>query len=198
MYVARTILLATLLLSCASLGFGQKFCRSVHSPYKHTANIASRYDEHARRMKTVLEYPNFDGGGDGFTIYATFYHHDVKLGTTPTVDLTFLFASSQSSTQHARDLSLSVNGRPLAFTGPIQFASQTGHHTTIEQARITITYEKLLEITSGRKAEVRLGSTSRKLTDDNLEALRELASLLAPYSQWAKHGGSSGTAWTVH
>jgi hypothetical protein len=197
MYFARTILLATLLLGCASLGFGQKFCRSVHSPYKHTANIASRYDERARRMQTVLEYPKFDGGGNGFTIYATFYHHDVKLGT-PTVDLYFLFASSQSSSQHARDLSLSVNGRPLAFAGPVQFASQTNHHTTIDQARITITYEKLLEITSGRKTEVRLGSTSRKLTDDNLEALRELGSLLAPYSQWAKRGGAPGTAWNVH
>ena len=197
MYFARTFLLAILLLSCASLGFGQKFCRSVHSPYKHTANIVSRYDEHARHMKTVLEYPKFDGMGNGFTIYATFYHHDVKLGT-PTVDLYFLFASPQSSSQHARDLGLNINGRPLALTGPIQFASQTENHMTIEQARINITYEKLLEITSGQKAEVRLGSASRRLSEDNLEALRELASLLAPYSQWAKRGGAPGAAWAVH
>jgi hypothetical protein len=197
MYFARAILLAMLLLSCASLGFGQKFCRIARSPYKHTASIASRYDDHTHRMKTVLEYPNFDGGGDGFTIYAAFYHHDVKLGFTPTIDLTFLFTSQQSSGQHARDLSLSVNGRPLAFNGPVRFVSQKDRHLAIDTASITITYENLLELTSGRKTEVRLGSTSHKLTEDNLEALRELASLLAPYAQWAKQGGAPGSAWTV-
>jgi hypothetical protein len=198
MYIARAILLAMLLLSCASLGFGQKFCRVASSPFKHTASIANKYDDHAHRMKTVLEYPRFDGGGSGFTIYASFYHHNVKLGFTPTVDLTFIFANAQSSSQHARDLSLSVNGRPLAFAGPIQFASQKDKHTTVDAVKITITYENLLEITSGRKTEVRFGSTSRKLSEDNLEALRELASLLAPYSQWARQGSAPGSAWTVH
>jgi hypothetical protein len=195
MYFARAILLALLLLGCASLGFGQKFCRVARSPYKHTANIASRYDEHARSMETILEYPNFDGGG--FSIYAAFYNHDVKLGYTPTVDLTFLFGSSQSLSQHARDLSLSVNGQPMALAGPVQFVSHKEHNATIDAVRITLTYEKLLELTSGRKAEVRFGSTSHKLSEDNLEALRELASMLAPYAQWARQRRAPGTAWSA-
>jgi hypothetical protein len=196
MYFARAILLALLLLGCVSLGFGQKYCRNTPSPFKHKADITSRIDERSHRMKTVLEYPDFDGGGNGFTIYAAFYHQDVKLAVMPTVDLTFLFASTQSTSHHASDLSLSVNDRPLALVGPIQFTSQKGHKTAIDAARITITYDKLLEITRGRRAEVRLGSTSHRLTEDNLEALRELASMLEPYAQWAR-GRAPGSAWTV-
>lgn len=198
MYFVRVCLLLMLLIGSASLGLGQS-CRNARPPYKHTASVATRYDPGARRMQVILEYPDFEAGkGEGFTILASFYHHDPKLRGTPSVNLTFIFVSSQSISQHARDLTVTVNGNPWALSGPVQYSSEKERHSVINAASVTLSYAKLLEITTSRKTEVQLGASSHKLTTDNLEALRELASQLAPYEQWAKQGNAASSAWSVH
>ncbi len=192
MSFARLALLALVLVITASIGFGQT-CRITHVNSKHSASITCKFDQRARSMRTVLEYPEYEG--DGLSIYATFYHHDMKLGYTPSVELTFLFGSKQSSASHARDLRISLNGQPFALPGAVQYFSEKEGHVSVEAARITITYEKLLELVNGRRAEVQLGGTSRKLSNDNIEALRDLSYQLAPYAQWSRNGG--GKAWVV-
>lgn len=187
--LVRIPLLMSLLAVCASIGFGQKFCRPTPpSPYKHTALIVSKIDKKAGKYKTVMEYPALDVmRGARFTLAASFFHHDLKLGVAPTIDLAFAFVSEQANSQHAHDLSILINGQPWVLSAPVEYASKKLEKgLLVETTRMTLTYEKLSEITKARSVRVRLGALEYPLSFDNLEALREVASQIEPYLTWNK------------
>lgn len=199
MFFVRATLLMILTLTCVSLGYAQRYCTVPQSPYKHSALVVSRFDQSAGKMKTVLEYPPLDvKRGDRFTLYAFFFHHDLRLHETPTLDVTFVFASQQSSAAHSHDLSIFINGKPWGYVGPVQYVGKKEPHGFfLEAARMTLSYESLLQIISGRRVEARLGVTVYPLTEDHLEALREIASQLAPYAQWEQHNPTALSSWSV-
>ena len=142
-----------------------------------------------------MEYPQLDpSNGVRFTLAASFYHQDMRLPTPPSVDLTFIFISPESSSSHARPLSLFLNGRPWspAANPSVQYSSAKDHKFVIERAKVTLTYESLLQLINSRRIDARLGSSTYQLSEDNLEALRDLARQLAPYSPQAKQKGTQG------
>jgi hypothetical protein len=150
--------------------------------------ILSQFDKKAGKFKTVMEYPPLDvKSGVRRTIAAAFYHHDMKLGIVPDVNLTFAFVTDQSASQHPRDISLLVNGRPWAFGELVRYDSRKLEKgLVLETATLTLSYENLQEIIRARSVQARLGALDYQLSFDNLEALREIASQVEPYASWNK------------
>lgn len=168
-------------LTFTATGYAQKFCTvAPPSPYKHNALIVTSYDQRARRMKTTLEHPNDLGGG--MHLAASFYYTDPRLRATPVIDLVFVAASKQPRFRDAHDLSLLPEGSAgWAFSGPAQYSTGDGPKgTKLERAKITLSYADLLNLTRARRVRVRLGMTEFELSNNHLESLREVASLMAP------------------
>jgi len=177
----RIPLLFGLFLFFTTTGYAQKFCTvAPPSPFKHNALIVTSYDQRARRMKTTLEHPNDLGGG--LHLAASFYYTDPRLRTPPTIDIIIVAASKQPRFREAHDLSLRPDGNSAwAFTGPAQYSTDDGPKgTKLEKTRITLTYADLLNLTKARRVRARLGATEFELSNNHLEALREVASLMAP------------------
>ncbi|HJU56313.1 MAG TPA: hypothetical protein VJ715_17150 [Pyrinomonadaceae bacterium] len=177
----RIPLLFGLFLTFTATGYAQKFCTvSPPSPYKHNAEIVTSYDQRARRMKTTLEHPN--DLGNGLHLAASFYYTDPRLRVTPMIDIIFVAASKQLRFRDAHDLSLRPEGNSAwAFSGPAQYSTGDGPKgMKLERNKITLSYTELLNITKARRVRVRLGATEFELSNNHLEALREVASLMAP------------------
>ncbi len=177
----RIPLLFGLFLFFTTTGYAQKFCTvAPPSPFKHNALIVTSYDQRARRMKTTLEHPNDLGGG--LHLAASFYYTDPRLSARPTIDLVFVAASKQPRFREAHDLSLRPDGNSAwAFTGPAQYSTDDGPKgLKLEKTRVTLSYADLLNLTRARRVRVRLGMAEFELSNNHLEALREVASLMAP------------------
>ena len=177
----RIPLLIGLSLFFTATGYAQKFCVAAPpSPYKHNALIVTSYDQRARRMKTTLEHPN--DLGDGLHLAASFYYTDPRLRTPPTIDIIIVAASKHPRFRDSHDLSLMPEGNSgWAFSGPAQYSTDDGPKgTKLERAKITLSYADLLNLTRARRVRLRLGATEVELTNNHLESLREVASLMAP------------------
>lgn len=177
----RIPLLLGLFLFFTSTGYAQKFCTvAPPSPYKHNALIVTSYDQRARRMKTTLEHPNDLGGG--LRLAASFFYTDPRLRSTPMIDLVFVAASKQPRFREAHDLSLMPEGNNAwAFNGPAQYSTGDGPKgMKLERNKITLSYTDLLNLTRAKRVRVRLGMTEFELSNNHLESLREVASLMAP------------------
>jgi len=177
----RVPLLYAIFLSFAATGYAQKFCTvSPPSPYKHNALIVTSYDQRARRMKTTLEHPNDLGGG--LRLAASFYYTDPRLRTPPTIDIIIVAASKQPRFRDSHDLSFMPEGNSSwSFRGPAQYSTGDGPKgMKLERNKITLTYADLLNLTRARRVRVRLGMTEVELSNNHLESLREVASLMAP------------------
>jgi hypothetical protein len=176
----RVPLLVVFLFSFAATGYAQKFCTvAPPSPFKHNGLIVTTYDQAARRMKTTLEHPRTLG--DGIYLYASFFYQDPRLGSTPTVDIFFIFASKEPKYRHSHHLSLKTDGNAWPFTSAAQYYTEKGSRgMTIEKTKMTLTYAGLQNLIKARRVTVRLGLTEFELTNNHLEALREMASLMAP------------------
>ena len=177
----RIPLLLGLFLFFTSTGYAQKFCTvAPPSPYKHNALIVTSYDQRARRMKTTLEHPN--DLGDGLHMAASFFYTDPRTRSTPMIDLIFVAASKHPRFREAHDLSLRPEGNSAwTFSGPAQYSTDDGPKgTKLERNKITLSYTDLLNLTKARRVRVRLGATEFELSNNHLEALREVASLMAP------------------
>lgn len=183
--LCRIPLLALFVLICSSFGFAQRYCEiPPPSPFHHSAEITTALDKRANAMRTVMQYPRQPGkNGEGFYLAASFLHQDFRLQTVPTVDLYFTVVSEAKEFEHAHDVKLLVNGQGLAFVGPVQYASTKDHGVNVETTKVTVTYETLSQIIKARSVETRIGPTSFHLSNNNLEALREVASLIEPYTR---------------
>lgn len=162
--------------------FAQKFCTvAPPSPFKHNALIVTSYDQRARRMKTTLEHPQTLGNGQH--LYASFYYQDLRLRSAPTIDIFFVSASKQPRYRDSHNLSITADGNAWPLGGVTQYYTEDGARgTTIEKTKITLTYSGLLSLTRARRVKARLGASEFELTNNHLEALREIASLMAPPS----------------
>jgi hypothetical protein len=177
----RIPLLLAISLSFTATGYAQKFCTvSPPSPFKHNALIVTSYDQQARRMKTTLEHPS--ALGDGLHLAASFYYQDPRLRSAPMIDITFVAASKQPRFREAHHLSLQPEGNSAwTFSGPAQYSTGDGPKgTKLEKTRITLSYTDLLNLTRARRVRARLGASEFELSNNHLEALREVASLMAP------------------
>ncbi|MGB7921905.1 MAG: hypothetical protein WCF57_01540 [Pyrinomonadaceae bacterium] len=182
----RIILLAVaFILACSISGFAQKrFCEiPPPSPFKHNALIVTRYDKPTKRMKTVLEHPVSLGHAAGETLYlsASFFFSDPKLRMRPMLDIHLISVSKEPKLRNSRDLSLLADYARLPLVGPTQYQSgKTEKGLVQEVLTATITYDTLFNLIRSKRVTAQLGSAQLELTNNHLESLREVASLMVP------------------
>ena len=182
----RIPLLCVLLLTFSATGLAQKFCTvSPPSPFHHNALIVTSFDASTGRMKTTLEHPH--SIGDGLYMRAAFFYQDRRLRTPPTIDIYFVTASKKPRYNEVHDLSILADGRALQSVGGEQYFTEHGERTTtVEKMRLTLTYASLVTLTKAQRVTVRLGSTKVELSNNHLESLREIASMMMPPSGAAR------------
>lgn len=173
----RVPLLAVFLFTCTITGFAQKYCDvPPPSPYKHSALIMTGYDSATRKVKTTLEHPRALNGG--IYLYASFFQQDRRLRTSPVIEIVFISVSREKY-RDAHNVSFLADGRAWPFVSATQYFTETaedGHG--LEKTRLTLTRESLIDLLKSRKVKARLGSTEFELSNNHLDSLRELASLM--------------------
>lgn len=184
MLMTRFFLVTFLLVVCASSSFSQKrFCpKPPPSPFKHSGEIVTSFDASVHKMRATLEHPNVLGKGlDTLYLTATFVYQDSQHPTPPTLDISFISTSLVPKYRATHDLIFFCDGQQHALRSVPRYQSRTDDQGTIYEAtRVTLSYEDLMAITHSKKVAARLGQTEFEMTNDHLEALRELVNMLAP------------------
>lgn len=152
------------------------------SPFKHSGQIVTSFDSATRRMRTTLEHPRVLGkGADSVYLSASFVHQDPRRPSAPAVEVALISSSTALKYRDAHNLVFVCDGKMRRAASVARYQSRTeAAGMILEATRITLTYDDLLAITHSRKVAARLGATEFELTNNHLEALRELASLVAP------------------
>ncbi|HEX8709297.1 MAG TPA: hypothetical protein VF723_13715 [Pyrinomonadaceae bacterium] len=179
----RIPLLFALILTCTGIGSAQKFCEAAPpSPFKHSALIVTSYDPVVRRMKTTLEHPRAISKQDGgLYLYASFFYQDRRVRQPPSIDLYFIAVSKRPHYREAHELSILADGQSWPFTGLAQYATEPGEKgLTLEKIKVTLSYPSFVNLLRARKVQARLGGSEFELTNNHLESLREIASLMMP------------------
>lgn len=182
----RIPLLLAILVTFSATGFAQKYCTAPPpSPFKHNALIVTSFDQRAGRMKTTLEHPR--SLGDGVYLAASFFYQDRRLRSIPTIDVFFLAPSKKPKYREFHDLSLFTDNVPLPTAGEPQYSTASADKgLTVEKIKITLTYSGLVGLIRARRVTARLGATEFELSNNHLESLREIASLMSPPSNVAR------------
>ena len=185
-FSARLLTLVALVaFSCVSPALAQKrMCPTPPpSPFKHSGTIVTSYDRNAGGMRTTLTHPRALGStADALYMTASFLYPNPKRPSRLAVDIAFVSASRQARYQGAHNLVFLADGRELPLVGaPTQYqTAKAGDGQLLEATRVTLPYDMLLSLLHARRVTARLGSNEVELTGHHLEALRELASLMAP------------------
>jgi hypothetical protein len=178
--VSRLLLSAALLTLFAATAFPQKrLCpKPPPSPYKHEGEIVTSFDSRGGGMRTTLQHPRAIGGGaEVYHLAASFMHQSTKRPGTPALELVLYTNVPGARPQDAGSVSLVLDGQTRPFAQNASFRSQPGGGNAV---RLTLSYADLSELTHARNASVRLGVAQLQLTNNHLESLREMLSLLAP------------------
>jgi hypothetical protein len=184
------LLIAILLLSLpTSAALAQKrMCpKPPPSPFHHDGQIVTTFDGRAGGMRTSLQHPTPVGRGvETFYLAATFMHQDPRRGGTPSLELYLVSATPAARLQGSQDLVLVLDGQPHTFSRSVSYRSRAdGSGGTEDSARMTLAYADAAALTHARTVVARVGGVEVELTNNHLEALRELVSLMAPSpSRW--------------
>lgn len=181
---SRLLLSAALLTLLAATALPQKrLCpKPPPSPFKHDGEIVTSFDSRAGGMRTTLEHPRaIADGTELYHLAASFLHQSTKRPGTPTLELV-LYTTAPAARPHVGEsVSLVLDGQAHPFAQNASFRQQSGGSAV----RLTLSYADLSALTHARKAAVQLGGAQLQLTNNHLESLRELLSLLAPSpSRW--------------
>ncbi len=190
--IPRFVLCAALLAASSSTAFPQKQRKTAcpvppPSPFKHSGQIATSFDRSANGMRTTLQHPrSLAAAGASIYLSASFTHQDPRRPATPTLELTFVSVAPVQKFRDAHDLVLTFDGARRSFAGATSYQTRdNGPGSTLEAAKVQLSYDDVRAITRARKVAAHLGPADFELTDNHLEALRELASLMAPSpSRW--------------
>ena len=174
----------SLLTLLAAAGYAQKrLCPTPPpSPFKHDGQIVTSFDGRAGGMRTTLQHPRpLGGGGGSYYLAATFMYQDPRRPAAPTLDLILVSASPAANLRAGQQLVFVLDGQPRAFARNVSYRSQTAADgTTLRSARITLSYADASAMTRARSVVARVGGADIEFTNNHLEALREMVSLLAP------------------
>ena len=177
---SRLLLSAALLTLFAATAFPQKrLCpKPPPSPFKHDGEIVTSFDSRAGGMRTSLQHPRaIASGAELFYLAASFMHQSPKRPGTPALELV-LYTTVPSAQPHSgQSVSLVLDGQARPFTQNASFRQQPGGGDAV---RLTLSYADLAALTQARHASVQLGGAQLQLTNNHLESLREMQSLLAP------------------
>ena len=170
--------------SSAASAFAQKrYCEiPPPSPFKHNALIVTRYDKPAKRMKTVLEHPlSLGHGSDALYLSASFFFSDPRLRARPMLEISIISVSKEPKYRNAHDVTILADAARAPLVGQAQYQSGKGENGLVQEVvRATITYNTLFNLIRAKRVTAQLGSTQFELTNNHLESLREVASLMVP------------------
>ncbi|HEX8723514.1 MAG TPA: hypothetical protein VF736_23050 [Pyrinomonadaceae bacterium] len=147
------------------------------SPFKHDGEIVTTFDSRAGGMRTTLEHPRALGkGAELYHLAASFMHQNAQRPGTPTLDLVLYTDSPAAHLQAGQAVALVLDGQAHPFTRGASFRSQGG----TSSVRLALSYADAAALTHARSVRAQIGGSEVELTNNHLEALRELVSLLAP------------------
>ena len=178
--VSRLLLSAALLTLLAASAFPQKrFCpKPPPSPFKHDGEIVTSFDSRAGGMRTTLQHPRPLGhSAEAFYMAASFMHQNASRPGTPSLDLVIYSALPAAQLHAGQGLALLLDGRPLALNRNASFRPLPDGGDSV---RLTLTYAEASALTRARHVSAQFGGGEVELTNNHLEALRELLSLMAP------------------
>jgi len=178
--ISRLLLSAALLTLLAATAFPQKrLCpKPPPSPFKHDGEIVTSFDSRAGGMRTTLQHPRALGNGaELYYLAASFMHQSAQRPAPPALELVLYTNVRAAQPQNAGSVSLVLDGEARSFTQQANFRSQPGGGNAI---RLTLSHTDLSALTHARNASVQLGGAQLALTNNHLESLREMLSLLAP------------------
>ncbi|HEX8173514.1 MAG TPA: hypothetical protein VF543_00175 [Pyrinomonadaceae bacterium] len=189
---ARIPLIAAILFTFAGIGYAQRSCPvPPPSPFRHNAKIVTRQDPKTRQWKVYMQHPkSLTGGGDPLYLAADFAFQDPRLRVKPTIDISFVSISKAPRFEYSHALSLLIDGQPWPVASPVQYSSDKqsdGHY--LETTKVTLTYDSLVNLIQGRQVAAQLGMTKFELTNNHLEALREIANMMMPGNRIKPGGG---------
>lgn len=176
---SRLLLSAALLtLLAATAAFPQKrMCpKPPPSPFKHDGEIVTSFDSRAGGMRTTLEHPRALGNGL-YYMAASFMHQSTQRPGTPSLELVLYTNSPAARLQGGQGFALLLDGQTHPFGQNASFRSQHGGG---EAVRVMLSYADAYALTHAHKVSARLGGAEVELTNNHLEALREMLSLMAP------------------
>ncbi len=177
---SRLVLSAALLTLLAATAFPQKrLCpKPPPSPFKHDGEIVTTFDSRAGGMRTTLEHPRSLGrGAEAYYLAASFMHQNTKRPGTPALDLVIYTQSPAARLEAGQQLVLVLDGRPRVFGANANFRAPSGVGGAV---RLSLSYADAAALTQARKVAAQIGGGEVELTNNHLEALREMVSLLAP------------------
>jgi hypothetical protein len=149
-----------------------------HPPFQKDGdfNLESTYDKFKDHTVVKIELKISDKP-DELILYS-FFHYN---GTIPSIPLgiSFGFHSISEDWQylHNSDLSLIVDNKRISI-GELERDGTVGEGYVIEHLNTVIPIKQFLEIINAKSVEGKLFVKEFKLTDAQLEALREYASLM--------------------
>lgn len=186
---SRLVLCAALLVAQAATALSQKRACPVPppSPFKHSGQIVTKFDKSANGMRTILEHPRpLSRGGETVYLSAAFTHQDPRRPVAPALELVLISVAPVQKFRESHDLVLLWDGRQRSFAGATSYQSRPdGAGSTLEAAKVRLSYEDVQALTHAKKVSARLGASEFVLSNNHLEALREIASLMAPSpSRW--------------
>lgn len=187
--IPQLVLCASLLLSFSVHALSQKKMCPVPppSPFKHSGQIATKFDKSTNSMRTTLEHPrSLARGADTFYLSASFTHQDPRRPAAPTLELAFVSVSTAQKFRESHDLVLKLDGNERSFAGATSYQTRGGGGgSTLEASKVSLSYDDVQALTQAKRVTARIGAAELELTNNHLEALRELASLMAPApSRW--------------
>lgn len=176
---SRLLLSAALLTLFAATAFPQKrLCpKPPPSPFKHDGEIVTSFDSRAGGMRTTLQHPRpLASGVETYYLAASFMHQNAKRQGTPSLDLVLYSALPASRLQAGQPLVLVLDGQPRPFNHHASYRQQPSGGSV----RLTLSYADASALTQARRVSARFGGAEVELTNNHIEALREMLSLLAP------------------
>ncbi len=185
--IPRIVLCAALLAASTAPALSQQKRKTAcpvppPSPFKHNGQITTKLDRSANGMRTTLEHPrSIEAAGAAIYLSASFTHQDPRQPAAPTMELSFLSVAPAQKFRDAHDLVIVSDGAARSFAGATGYQTRTdAAGSTLEAAKVRLSYDDVLTLTRAHKVSARLGLAEFELTRNHLEALRELASLMAP------------------
>lgn len=190
---SRLLLCVLFVALAAPLALAQKrFCPTPPpSPFKHDGQIVTKFDGRAGGMRTILQHPRPLGNGtEVFYLGASFMHQDPRRPSTPALDLMLVSGSPLAHLRAGQQVAFVLDGQMRAVNQSVSYASRPdGTGGTLDTASIRLSYADASAITHARRVVARVGGAEVELTNNHLEALREMLSLLAPSSgRWQTAG----------
>lgn len=144
-------------------------------PFHHNGNITSQFDKFEKYTAISLEKMPISGGNSERLELSAFFIKSETSNTPPnSVILRFLSMSDDWRYLKYHDVSILADNRPLSFS-PSEHDGSVGSGYVLEFIDVALPYQTFVQMVNAGKVEMRVGGTELNVTQNHLDALRDLA-----------------------